>query len=613
MNDLNHTHHYFLTFITAILIALFLSACSHRENSSGFKATEVINYNTVYTDQERSDASKAIRALADDVWADMLANWTYFRMQEGLPIDQFEDLTLESHRMQLKQIAGYRSRLNSIKRDALTGDDLITYEILSFQSQQDGTNDDDYWLIFDITPYQAPRLFNLAIQALQSQTLTTELEAQHYLKLSGELADMIDQLIAKLEGQMERGIYLPKSALPSTRLTWQGLQKNLVASIRVDSRRLKTLSLEKQTRFKASLDQLIKGRIEKGFKRLLSSLGENYETHAPESVGLSQYPNGQEVYKRLVRKMTTLDLTPEEIHMRGKAAVRDIAMRMKSIRDQVGFSGTAKEFLLQLKANTNYIAANPAEVEQRFIGYIDRIEPKLNDYFKTIPKAPYAVKRLPLEAEAGMTYGYYEPPNDAQPVGYYYYNASNLPERSMIWAASLIYHELLPGHHFHIATQAENEALQKFRQNTFDTAYTEGWAEYAASLGIEMGLYQTPEELYGRYVGEMFLATRLVVDTGMNGLGWSLQDARSYMSQHVIQSESEIASETLRYSTSIPAQALAYRIGYEKLWELRKKAESTLGSKFNIRDFHRTVLADGSMPLAVLESKVERYITREHP
>jgi uncharacterized protein (DUF885 family) len=197
-----------------------------------------------------------------------------------------------------------------------------------------------------------------------------------------------------------------------------------------------------------------------------------------------------------------------------------------------------------------------------------------------------------------MTYGYYNAPTAEDPVGYYNYNASNLPARSLVWAGSLIAHELLPGHHFHLAGQDENSNLQPFRRKYDITAFTEGWGEYASSLGIEMGLYETPEELYGRYLLELFLATRLVVDTGMNALGWSLQEARDYMRERVIQSDEEIASETLRYSTSIPAQALAYRLGYEKIWELRRRAEAALGESFDVREFHEIVLSDGSKPYA---------------
>jgi uncharacterized protein (DUF885 family) len=281
---------------------------------------------------------------------------------------------------------------------------------------------------------------------------------------------------------------------------------------------------------------------------------------------------------------------------------------MAAIRAELGFEGTALEFVTELQADPRFFAESPEEVEETFMGYIHRIEPHLGDYFKTQPEAAYGVRRLPLASEPGMTYGYYNPPSPDDPVGYYNYNASGLPTRNLVWAGSLIYHELLPGHHFHIATQDENESLQDFRKKYSVGAFTEGWAEYAASLGIEIGVYETPYELYGRYIGEMFLASRLVVDTGMNAMGWSLEEARAYMRQYVIQSEAEIDSETLRYSTSIPAQALAYRLGYEKIWELRHKAEAALGDRFDIREFHDVVLSDGAKPLPVLEAKVDRYI-----
>jgi uncharacterized protein (DUF885 family) len=598
---MNNPRHLFIG--TAIAISLLLGACAQKQENPAPHTAEL-----KVTDLEKLAATDALRTLADDVWADYLEQYTYYRLQEGLPISRFEDLTLQEYRKELLQSQKYRARLEEIDKRALSGDDLITYEILAFQNQEDGANDDDYWLTFDITAYQAPYLFRTGQQALAVQPLNSESEAQHYLKLVGELADMIDQLVAKVEGQVERGIYLPKPALPSTLQMWEGMQRELPETIRVDEARLGGLSMDEKARFNKALELLIETRIVGGFDKLLAALGEEYEANAPESVGLSQYPNGIDVYKRLVRQMTTLNLSPEEIHQRGKAAVEDISKRMEAIRVQLGFEGTAQEFLQQLKTDPRFIAADAEEVEQRYLEYIRRIEPMLGEYFKTLPKAPYGVKRLPLAVEAGMTYGYYGEPSAADPVGYYYYNASNLSERSMVWAGGLIYHELLPGHHFHIATQAENKSLQKFRQNSIDNAYTEGWAEYAASLAEEMGLYATPEELYGRYIGEIFLAARLVVDTGMNALGWSLEEAREYMAQYAIQSKTEIASETLRYSTGMPAQALGYRIGYEKIWALRRHAEASLGDKFDIREFHHIVLSDGSKPLAVLEAKVERYI-----
>jgi uncharacterized protein (DUF885 family) len=560
------------------------------------------------TSAETSSATAALRALADDVWASTLENSTYLRLQEGLPIERFEDLTLEDYRAEQVRTVAFRDRLAGIDESRLDGDDLITYEILAVELEDLGATDDDYWLRFDITPYVSPYLVRFAQQALHAQRIIDRTSADQYAALVGELADVIDQLNAKVAGQVERGIYLPKPALRSVRATWQGIAGSLPAAIRVDDSRLTALAEGERDAFRAVVESLIETRVVAGLERLLASIDEDYEAQAPDSVGLSQYPNGGAVYRRLIRQTTTLNLTPEQIHERGKAAVAEISARMQAIRDERGFTGTPREFIEEIKRDPRFIAESPEELEQGYLEYIHRIEPMLDDWFMHQPAAAYGVRRLPPAAEAGMTYGYYNTPTADDPVGYYNYNASNLPERSLAWAGPLIYHELLPGHHFHMATQNENRNLQSFRRKYLVGAFNEGWAEYAASLGLEMGAYETPLERYGRYLTEMFLATRLVVDTGMNALGWSLEDARDYMRQRVIQSDAEIDSETLRYSTSIPAQALGYRLGYEKIWELRRRAEAALGGSFDIREFHDVVLSDGAKPLPVLEAKVDHWI-----
>lgn len=582
---------------TLAVVVLSISACSTEDPSTGSASP--------------MDHVQELRNLADNIWADTLENSTYYRLQAGLPITRFEVPTLKYHRENLAKTAAWRTRLGTIDASALTGDELVTYEILAFQLADDGSNDDDYWLQFDITPYIGSYLFRFADQALGVHVFGDQGAADLYLKLVADYAANIDHLVDKTKGQAERGVYLPQPALESTRATWAGIRSTAPAALAVTDERLAALSDAEKEVFNAALEALIEQRVVAGFDKLLASIGADYEASAPESVGLSQYPDGRDVYARRIRRETTLELTPEEIHERGRKAVADISARMQKIRNELGYEGSAKEFLAAIKVDPRFLADSPAEVEQIFMDYINRIEPKLDAWFHTQPAAAYGVRRLPLAAEAGMTYGYYNPPTLDDPVGYYNYNASDLDTRSMIWAGSLIYHELLPGHHFHLATQDENEALQDFRKKYTIAAYTEGWAEYAASLGIEMGMYETPEELYGRYIGEMFLASRLVVDTGMNALGWSLEDARAYMAEYVVQSEAEIASETLRYSTSIPAQALAYRLGYEKMWELRQHAERELGDSFDVRDYHEVVLADGAKPLVVLEAKINRYINRQ--
>jgi uncharacterized protein (DUF885 family) len=227
-----------------------------------------------------------------------------------------------------------------------------------------------------------------------------------------------------------------------------------------------------------------------------------------------------------------------------------------------------------------------------------------------LPKAPYGVLRLALASEKGVTYGYYDMPTPADPAGYYYYNGSDLDKRSLINAEHLIYHELIPGHHLHLALQLENATVHPVRKFLEYGAFTEGWAEYAASLGEEMGLYSDPYDLYGHLVMQSFLTSRLVVDTGMNYFGMPLVEARAYMKAHTFESDVQIASETLRYSTDFYAQALGYRLGYEKFWELRHRAERALGKRFDIRDFHAAPIGAGAMSLGVLEEHIDWFIAQ---
>jgi uncharacterized protein (DUF885 family) len=286
---------------------------------------------------------------------------------------------------------------------------------------------------------------------------------------------------------------------------------------------------------------------------------------------------------------------------------------MKAVRDATGWKGTAAEFHRHLQADARFHAKTADEVGERLRAHARRIEPKVAAYFLERPKAPYDVKRLDATLESTLTYGYYQVPTTADPRGYYNYNGSKLSERSLVNSAALAYHELVPGHHLQLALQAENDALPAFRRRTHDTAYVEGWGTYAADLAEEMGMYADPYDLYGRFTMEMFLAVRLVVDTGMNALGWSRARAAAYMKDRVQESETQIHTETLRYAVDMPGQALAYRMGARKLVELREKARRALGPRFDVRRFHRAVLGSGSMPLSVLERHVDAFVAAERP
>jgi uncharacterized protein (DUF885 family) len=236
------------------------------------------------------------------------------------------------------------------------------------------------------------------------------------------------------------------------------------------------------------------------------------------------------------------------------------------------------------------LPARPSTVEALFQGYLDRLTPHLPEYFAVLPSAPFRIRRLDPALEAGLTYGYYEPPG-ADGCGYYHYNATN---PSVLQAASLVYHEGMPGHHMQIARQAENTALHPIRREpnglrTFAlNGYLEGWGEYAAGLCWEIGLYADPVDAYGRLCVERFQAARLVVDTGLNVLGWTRERAAAYLRDTVLLPEIEIAPEVLRYAVDDPAQALGY-------WYLRR-----LRGDRDPKEFHESVLAEGPLPLSLL-------------
>ncbi|HJU40576.1 MAG TPA: DUF885 domain-containing protein, partial [Tahibacter sp.] len=244
---------------------------------------------------------------------------------------------------------------------------------------------------------------------------------------------------------------------------------------------------------------------------------------------------------------------------------------------------------------------------------VERAREAIGRYFARLPRAPWGLVRLDPALEGAQTFGYYEPPSSREPRGLYHYNASQLDTRPLAEAASIGLHELVPGHHLQIALQFENAALPAFRRNAFPTAYVEGWGTYAAALGEELGAYADDDDRYGRVSMDLFMAVRLVVDTGMNAYGWPRERAAAYMREHLTLSDAQIASETLRYAADLPGQALAYRIGYEEIARLRDAARRQAGDAFDIRRFHACVLDEGALPLAVLARHVPACMAGAEP
>lgn len=536
--------------------------------------------------------STPVRALADRVFAHRLEGEWYLRLRRGLPVEHLrvesEDSWAQDARFAQQVLAELHAAAPADEDDRLTAgflEHLLGTWVDRAQHPLVG---------FTVTPYQS---FFLGL-ALQQVFPSFQGTASTYVSLVSDLRDQVRELRARLERQREAGVLVPAPALPGVR---ESLARTRAAAAAI-------LPAKAPAAVRDDVESLVEKEVLPAYDELLRALGDDYEQDAPRGVGMAQYPGGEDAYRSLVRRHTASNLTPEQVHQLGQEQVADLAERMAKARADMGFTGGEAELHAQLEADPRVHARTPDEVEALFHKHMAALEPLISRWFSVLPKAPYGVARLEPEAESGMTYGYYEPPTPAQPVGRYRWNGSNLANKSLLTYAALIFHELAPGHHFHIARQAENEALPDVRRESVDIgAFNEGWAEYAAGLGWEMGLYDEPLDGYGRLVHERFTAQRLVVDTGLNLMGWRLEEATAYMRANTTESDGQVATEVLRYSTDIPAQALAYRAGFIELNRIRAKAEGVLGTRFDIRDFHEQVLGPGALPFPVIDAHVDRW------
>lgn len=594
--------------LTSILV---LAACGDKgtPDEAGVAADE--------SDQSAAasaaDATAEFTALTDSFMAQMAEDNAYFKLISGERVTKLPDNTLAYVQEAADKTREMLDKLGNIDTTALSHQDQLSAAMLQHQLELAIEAPRHYWTGFDVTPYTGGFVFtSLLTPALQGASFDTAEDVEAYLGLISDVGRYISDQLVKLKGQRERGILIPKAAIPGVRAVYTGLRSVLPATAAVTEARQSNLDSAAAATLNSGISARIDNDVYPAVDALLGYLDEAYEAEAPFSVGLGQYPGGKAAYAHAIRQQTTLSLSPEEIHQIGLDSLARIREEMQAIRDELGFEGTQEEFHEAMRNDPNMYAKTPQEVEERYMAYVRQIEPLVSDYFSVLPKAPYGVARLAPAAEPGMTFGYYSVPNATSEKGIYYYNGSKLDERPMVWTAGLIFHELIPGHHFHLALQNENEDLSEFRKKTSTyAAFTEGWANYAASLGAEMGLMDDPMERYGWLLFDAFISTRLVLDTGMNALGWPLEKARQFMLENTFSSETEVATETLRYSTDMPAQALAYKLGFEKIKEYRRNAEEQLGDGFDIKAFHAAAVGSGAMPMPILKWHIEKSLGLE--
>lgn len=562
--------------------------------------------------------AEALAALADELWARQLDNVAYVRLMEGLPIEQLPDLSYEKAEEEAQFAQAVLDRLAAIDETLLEHDDWLTWAVFKRNAEMTVEGLQFYWYSNVLTPYSSA-VAGLR-QIFQSATLASAEARGDYLELLRQVPAYVNDVEMLARGSAESGFVVSAQNMPAvvglTRASIQPADSGMFAA--PDSR-IRATDVEESgsadaseiEAFRGEMARIVDEEINPALEALAEYLETDYAAAAPDGVGLSQYELGDAYYRYLVRLHTTMDVTPAEVQAIGYEMIAEMKEAMALIQTEVGFEGTFEEFREHVRDNADFYPATPEEVDRRIEAAANAFYARADEFFEIKPAAPFASRRLDPALEASQTYGYYNPPMGDDPVGYYNFNGSKLDQRTWIGLKGLAYHELFPGHHFQINRVLEDERLPDARRAMFVTAYTEGWGSYSTFLGLEAGMIEDPISQYGIYVLEIFLANRLVVDPGMNGLGMSLEEARQYTRDNTFESETQIATETLRYSTDMPGQALGYQMGKRKLMQLRGHAEEELGDDFDLRGFHEAVLSPGALPMTVLEEHIDWWIEQQ--
>ena len=358
---------------------------------------------------------------------------------------------------------------------------------------------------------------------------------------------------------------------------------------------------------KARAATLIQGTVEPEYRRFAGFYATEYKPRCRTSVGASDLPQGRDYYALQARIHTTTALTADAIHATGLSEVARIRAEMESVATGAGYADRAT-FITKLRTDPVYFAKTAPELMAAAALQAKTIDGLLPRYFGRLPRLPYGLRAIPAEIAEGTTTAYYSQGSPVSGIaGTYYVNTSKLPQRPLWELPALTAHEAVPGHHLQIALQQELD-LPNFRKHAAGfTAFVEGWALYSERVGIEMGLYDTPEKQMGRLSYEMWRACRLVVDTGLHAKGWTKAQAIAFMRDNTALTDANIEAEVNRY-ISWPGQALGYKIGELKIRELRARAEKALGPKFDLRAFHDRVLGGGAVPLDVLERDMGAWV-----
>ena len=500
----------------------------------------------------------------------------------------------------------YLARIQAISTAGFSDQDQLSHDLLIRVLQQRIAD-------FDLKEYEMPINQQNGIHtSLADLPLAVPFDSvKHYEDYIARL-HQIPRVLAQTTEVLRAGM---KDNLMPVRFLLEKLPAQCQGIIDADPFLLPTkkypasISPEDQKRLTGQITAAINDQVVPAYRKFSTFLATEYAPHGRTTLSIGSLAEGQKRYQNDIYARTTTHMTPDEIHQLGLQEIARIETEMTAVAKRAGFADLVS-FRASIKSNPKYVPKSADQILDDFRHYIAQMQPKLPELFTLLPKSPVTVEAIPPFAASEATHYVTGTPDGKRP-GRVVVATSNLAERSLIDDEATAYHEGIPGHHMQLSVQQQLTGLPKFRLHGLGfNAYIEGWALYAEQLGKEVGFYQDPVSDYGRLSSELFRAVRLVVDTGIHSQGWSREQVVEFFRQSGAVDEPTIQTETDRY-ISWPAQALSYKIGQLKILELRERAKKELGPKFDIRTFHDEILNGGTLPLDMLETRVNKWIARQ--
>ena len=563
----------------------------------------------------RQDKASQLNRIYDEYWdASMRLNPLQATFQ-GDPRynDQLPNFLSAASRQQSHDfMVEWLGKAEKVGADGLQGQDLLSYEIfvrdarVSLAAEQYPS-----WMLPINQYYNLSSIIAVLGSGAGAQPFRTVKDYENWSRRSLGIGPLFDQAIDNMRQGMKAGVVQPRALMEKVLPQLDAVIKPTaeeslfwgpIRNIPED------FSAEDKARLSAEYKRMIEYRIMPAYRALRGFIATEYMPATRTTDGMSALPNGQAWYAHNVASTTIPNRTPAEIHALGEQEVKNLQGRISTVMKEARIRGSIQKTFDAMRRDRQFVFKDPEALLARYRETGQRVDAALPPLFNQRPKAGLEIKPVELERALTASAASYQPGSaDGQQPGVLYVNTSDLPSRKR-WAVTMQYlHEGIPGHHFQLGAQQELAALPRFRRLGGDIAFVEGWGLYAESLGQEMGLYNDPYDQLGYLQTTLLRTVRLVADTGMNAAGWSRRQAIDYMVKNADISAQDATSEVERFM-ALPGQTLAHRVGEIKIQQLRDKARTDLGDRFDLREFHHEILKDGSMPLDILEAKIDRWI-----